>query len=180
MKHVNDLQRHHAVLKHLSLLPKRIVLLHCKEQEHHNISDFVLHDFCDESCFDFNKAAYFVDNPDFNYLKGISGISKEDGTCSDHKVVWEDPDEFIGLLKKSPFNKKVRSIEQCSLQSDDMHKLQELAEQLSFHNYDYCTWQMKHGNRGILLFEKHDNTEPHLVEEHLPQCVYLLSLCPVC
>ena len=42
------------------------------------MSEFVLHDICNPNCFNLQKAAFLVDNPDFDCLKGVAGFSADE------------------------------------------------------------------------------------------------------
>ena len=55
----------------LADLPKRMVPLYDLEAIG-NIPEFVLHDLCHEDCFNLKKAAFLVDNPDFDSLQGVA------------------------------------------------------------------------------------------------------------
>ena len=63
--------RHYTILNTLSKLPRKMLSL--KGQE--NVTEFVLHELCHKNCFNLDKAAYFVDNPDFDCLKGMAGFA---------------------------------------------------------------------------------------------------------
>ena len=71
-------------------------MLSCDNVE--NMIEFVLHCLCSEDCFNMPKAAYFVDNIDFNCLKGIAGYNhlekyKEPG-------IWSKPENFSSSYEK--------------------------------------------------------------------------------
>ena len=65
----------HDLLQKLSHLPKKIVALEGLE----HTPSFVLHELCNESAFNLSKAAFFIDNPDFNHFKGIAGFDAAAG-----------------------------------------------------------------------------------------------------
>lgn len=183
MKHSSALERHNLLLRTLSHLPKKIVLLYGFDQHPGNISEFVLHDFCDSSCFGLTQAAYFVDNPDFNCFKGVAGVCRKEAIHCEKKFnVWDQPEKYNTCMQQSPFNQKVRSIEHTSIahQKDEKNTVDTVAHELGFSHYDYYKWPMKHGNHGFLVFEcDQEEEEEMLIKEHLPQGVYLLGLCPV-
>ena len=68
------LHSQHNVLNTISRLPRKMLSL--KNQE--NITEFVLHDLCNKKCFNLEKAAYFVDNPDLTHSRAwlVSGEQK--------------------------------------------------------------------------------------------------------
>ena len=74
MANHDHLDRRHNVLHHLTHLPRKIVSLNGAE----NLTEFVLHDLCQSRCFNLPKAAYFVNNPDFNCIKGVAGVHADE------------------------------------------------------------------------------------------------------
>jgi len=175
MKHKATIQQHHALLSNLQQLPRKMLLLYGAD----NIPEFVLHELCHEKCFNIHKAAYFVDNPDFDCLKGVVGINHKEGIVNDD--IWHDPDRFSQNMKASSFNQKVRSILQQSaykknLQESDLIQL--LAYQLSMDHPKLFYWNMKHDNHGVLIIQEEDDN--HVWDEnYLANSVYLLGFCPI-
>ena len=176
MKHLDDLAIHLALLQHLKEVPKKIVNVHGQD----NVQAMVLHDLCHESCFNLNKAAYFVDNPDFNCFKGIAGICKhEEGYCKETSNIWEESDKYCSYLQNSSFNNKVCSFEEQSMQNGSQEDLiNKIALELEIEDPQYLVWPMKHDNFGVLIYQNNDG-DKELIEEHLGHGVYLLSFCPV-
>ena len=66
------LERQNRMLHHLAQLPRLMIDVHGRD----NISEFILHELCSEPCFNLRKAAYLVDNPDFNCLRGVAGFAR--------------------------------------------------------------------------------------------------------
>jgi len=169
MKQCGLSQRQHQVLSNLSVLPKKILALHGKE----HMSEFVLHELCKKQCFDMVKAAYFVDNPDFDCLQGIAGYSQDDHSMNSQ--------EFSDHLSGCHFNKKVQSISRPSYQrlkktASDI--INEIALDLNIENPQLYIWQLKHENQGVLIYEMSGDQ----VEE-LNDCIhnglYLLGFCAI-
>lgn len=160
----------------LATLPRKMISLHGNE----NVSGFVLHDLCLKDCFNLKKAAYFVDNPDFDCLKGIAGISQEEPhLLSD---IWLAPEKFSLYMNQSPFNQKVRSLYRTSSKKINAQADKELAidvaHELGIVNIGYCSWNGKHDNHGILVFECNDlASKPET--DHLVDGLSLLSFCPI-
>ncbi len=162
------------ILRILSRLPRNMVKMHGNE----NISEFVLHELCCKDCFNFSRAAYFVDNPAFNCLKGVAGFA-QDESCELEVAIWEKPHEFSSHMKSSMFNQKVRDCVQYSCKScenPDEDIMQEIAKQLGMDQFKYCTWDMKHDNHGYLIYQSCEQ-DPDL--EDLLNGVSLLSFCPI-
>ncbi len=174
MKH-NEPQEN-GILSYLSSIPRKMLKMHGCE----NMTEFVLHELCDERCFNLNKAAYLIDNPDFNCLKGIAGVDRND--CSPQRYdIWKDSHHFSNRMKDAAFNKKVRSIARYSLKKenhDDEQIAKDVASELGFGNFGYCCWETRHGNHGLLVFEKAEN-HYEVSDEHLMNGASLLGFCPV-
>ena len=59
-------------------------------------------------------------------------------------------------MKKAPFNQKVRSIIRPSMRKthkSDQETTALVADYLGLQKPSYCSWQMKHDNHGILMYE---------------------------
>lgn len=171
-----DLERHRKLLGCLSSLPKKIIAIH----DARNVPEFVLHDICSESCFNLIRAAYFVDNPDFDCCKGVAGFCRQEAYKAP-ETMWESPQEFSQFMKSSPFNCSVRSL---TLPSYKSH-LQELksivdtiASQLNFSNPAWCNWNLKYDNEGLIIYEKADLSD-HVFDEHFNNTLHLLGFCAI-
>jgi hypothetical protein len=158
-------------------LPKKIVSLEGIE----HTPAFVLHELCNESCFNLSKAAFLKDSPDFNSLKGIAGFDGQE-RFANANVMWQEPQSFIAHLNaNAPFNSQVRQINKYSLfkngvmNNDEAH---ELAAQLGFKNPAFASWQMKHDNYGFLVYEHQDQLLDG-IQEQLDNSLYLLNFCPL-
>lgn len=176
MSYKEKLQRQNKALSCLSYLPRMIITLHGRD----NVTEFVLHDLCHESCFCFNKAAYFIDNPDFDYLKGIAGFSRSEAFSEDDSI-WNVPDDFSDHMRISLFNQKVRELSQPSFKKKNDLASPELiarmAQSLAFDNHMFCSWPMKHDNHGLLIYEKSEDVA--LDNDYIINGFSLLSFCPV-
>lgn len=162
-------------VNNLVWLPRKMITL----PDIDNVSAFVLHELCHEKCFNFKKAAYFIDNPDFDCLKGVAGVNQEEKhAISD---IWVNPEEFANYMRQSAFNQKVRSLHRASAKKASKEGDKELAidvaHELGINNIGYCSWNSKHDNHGILVFEKPDAYE--LDNDELINGVSLLSFCPI-
>lgn len=169
-------EREHKVLGCLSCLPKKILAMHPKE----NITEFVLYDLCHERCFDIAKAAYLVDNPDFDCCKGIAGFSRSHGYAQQEDI-WQDPQTFTLFMRSCPFNQQVRSFESQSIARNGMNEkemLARIADELALSSPGYVFWNMKHDNHGMLIFEN-GNGQMDELEEHLSNSVHLFGFCPI-
>lgn len=173
----NELANHKNLLRCLSGLPKQILNLHTWD----NVPEFVLHGLCSKDCFNLNKAAYFVDNPDFDCIKGIAGFSHEEGKLNWDEI-WEDPESFTLFTQSLPFNKRVRNFGATSIKRKT-HTYEDLVSRISneigFENPAFCLWEMKHFNHGLLVYEKPAEDQCGLFDEHFINSLHLLSFCPI-
>lgn len=170
-----DLERRYHVLNYLSTVPKRILSLSGTD----NVTEFVLYDLCGENCFNLNKAAYFIDNPDFNCFKGVAGFLKEKAKQCEQR--WDKPSTFNNFMRECSFNTKIRSIQRNSVrktQASDEHIAEDLAQELGLSSYRFCTWNMKHDNHGLFIYEPVDKDDT-VSDDYLVNGLYMLSFCPV-
>lgn len=174
MRKISD--REAQMLGCVSCLPRKMIALHHVE----NVPEFVLHDLCHENCFNLNKAVYLIDNPDFNCCKGIAGFSHTQ-SYSTTEDIWQEPDAFSLFMRSCPFNQKVRDFHMHSIYRNGMSEdelVQRVAKELAFNSPHYVTWNMKHDNHGLLVYEVAKGNQDEL-EHHLSNSVYLFSFCPV-
>jgi hypothetical protein len=169
---------HTQVLACLNHLPRKMVSL----QGNKNLPNFVLYDFCHESCFNFPKAAYLVDNPDFDCFKGICGLNKQEKDfCQGITDIWKESDHYCRYIEQSPFNKKVREIARPSISKHNEaydKVLDAVSHQLGFSKPEYFSWLMKHDNHGYLIVEDAKDLDTYL-QEYLKNGIHLLSFCPI-
>ncbi|PKN03574.1 hypothetical protein CVU75_01500 [Candidatus Dependentiae bacterium HGW-Dependentiae-1] len=175
MEHTKPSDRHAQILDVLSHLPKKMVSL----QGDDKVAAFVLYELCQKHCFDLERAAYFVDNPDFNCLKGVAGCARPELVCTED--IWQATDTFSNTLTKSPFHGSVSELAHPSLKHgsrSEKEAIAEIADRLGLKNPSHCCWKMKHDNHGLLIFEKslYDDT---ILDEHLVDGLSLLSFCPI-
>lgn len=176
MKPEELLKRQHAILHVLSRLPKKILCSHTIDR----LPELVLHEIACEDCFNLNKVAFLVDNPDFDCLKGVAGVSREEAFPRGSSI-WEDPNQFSIHMNSSPFNEKVRNHLQISCKKNakpDDEVFGDIAHTLGMQKYNVCSWDMKHDNHGYLLYEKmdYDDTAP---DDYIVHGASLLGFCPL-
>lgn len=169
--------RNAQIADSLRRLPRKILQLHGLE----NVTDFVLHELCSKDCFNIPKAAYFVENPAFNCLKGVVGVSTQEVQGIDN--IWTSPDQFIHTMAQSPFNQKVRSFHYESHKNRG-HSPEAMAEtiakELGLTDYGFYMWDMKHDNHGFLVCEKNEEQDcGHPQPDVMVDGLCLLSFCPV-
>jgi hypothetical protein len=165
------------VLVCLCSLPRKILSMYERE----NITECVLHELCKESCFNWDKAAYFINNPDFDCLKGVAGYSKAESYVSEGSI-WDNIDSFSVHMDSAPFNQLVRSVAcKCCITCDGIthsELLDEIARELRFTQYDVYSWDLKYGNQGILLYQSVTDACSVISDEYVYNGVCFLGLCP--
>lgn len=164
--------KHRKILIKISSLPKKIVSIH----EMENITEFLLHELCSQSCFNLDKAAFIVDNVEFNCLKGVAGYSRENSFKDDNH--WGCPDDFSDHMRKHDFNKKVRELEKPCAGGCDINKdaVNEVAKSLDIKNPGYKVFNLKHGNCGLFLYEIPQEDELCC---YMDDALYMFGFCPV-
>ena len=168
----NSLQ-YYAMLHTLSSLPQNLLLIYGRD----NAAEFVLHELCKEHCFNLKKAAYLAHNPDFRCMRGVAGYTEQE-SYRECPCFWKKPDEFSEHMQSAVFNKKVRGVERvCKNDVCDV-ELCELAKELGMTNHGVCSWQLKNGNTGILLFER-DVVGHEDDLEFLRKALAILGFCPI-
>jgi len=172
------LHRRHAILGCLTQLPRKMLSL--KEKE--NITEFVMHELCKPECFNLEKAAYFVDNPDFDCLKGIVGIWRPEVYTDGDDDIWQDPQSFSAHMQGSPFNQTVRGVMRPSLRKNnysDNEVVEIIGRTLHMTNPGYYAWDMKHDNHGLLVYEKQCKDGDSCDLDTVINGLSLLAFCPI-
>jgi len=144
-----------------------------------NLAAFVLYDLAHPKCFNLRRVAFFVDNPDFNCLKGIVGIADDEHCYKDD--AWQTKEAFSKCIENSQFNTRVRAISQASLSKNKSLQEQEIAtlvkQQLLLHEPVWFVFKTKYGNNGILVAEQAE--KDIATAEHMPAGAALLAFCPI-
>lgn len=165
------------LLQHFGNIRKMMIHNH----ELGNLSEFVLHDLCTGPCFQVNKAAYFINNPDFDLIRGISGYHQQEPNVQIQDI-WNNQKQFIAGMQDSNFNKKVRSHNLHGAfergKSSEKYMVDKLADLLEINNPVYHTWNLKHANHGLLIYEP-VVTDVEEIQNHLLDSFYYLGFCPI-
>lgn len=176
MKHNGMSPRHQELLESLASLPKKMLAsfdVDC-------ITECLLHNLCNERCFNLAKAAYFVDNPDFDCLQGVAGYDYQENH-PDVETLWSDAENFHEHASLCEFNQKVRKVTQPSKrrkQKAESAIVADLAQELSLHDPLFYSWDMKHDNYGIFIFERVPG-DAHTLPDQLLGGLCLLGFCPI-
>ena len=176
MKHSETGPQFERLLKCFIHLPQQI--LHLNEID--NATEYVLHSLCDEGCLNLQKAAYFIDNPDFDCLQGIAGFNKDDEIHTCDKVL-DDMGHFNKHVNHCAYNKKVRTMTAPSAKRNGLtpeKAMEQLAEKLGMSNPSCHSWNIKHDNFGLLIFEREGLADRELHKEFL-HGLSILGFCPI-
>ena len=162
------------LLRQVTSLPTRIL----KNHDLLGLSSLLLHHLCAGECFNLSKAAYFVDNPDFDQLVGVAGFARDEAAQCD---VWDEPQKNTTQVCETAFHQKVRgaqhpSVARTGLDASMSPKLVRIAQDLGIDNPQVYSWEMKHGNHGVLLY---NGGEHDWDTQDLYNAASLLSFCPM-
>jgi hypothetical protein len=177
MKYNGTSSRYHQMLDCLGSLPQKMVTIHPRD----NATEFVLHELCSEKCFNLQKAAYFIDNHDFDCFRGVAGFSKQE-EYNNGDSHWDSPESFSDHMKSCSFNRKVRIINKQSFKkagASQQDIVDHIGYNLDFGNPLCFSWPIKHDNEGVLIIERPQESEEDLFNRHLRQGVHLLAFCPI-
>jgi hypothetical protein len=154
--HLGMTEKDKSLVDLVTSLPNKILRYHNID----GLSQMVLHELGHDTAFGFDKATYLIDNPDFDHLVGVAGFCKNE--CAMHKNnIWDSPECFCSDMKEAHFNNDVRkllnnSFTRKEINLNDAHDVKELGHQMGIENPQYFSWNMKHGNHGIFLYEPND------------------------
>ena len=162
------------LLRQVTQIPTRILRNH----DLHGLAGLLLHHLCSGECFNLSKAAYFVDNPDFDQLVGVAGFSRSEATGGD---VWAEPAQQAVRVEEGAFHKTVRGMHHASIArkgdaAGGETQVKLMAQELGIENPQVYTWDMKHGNKGVLLY---DGGAQEWETQDLYNAASLLSFCPM-
>lgn len=161
----------YELLSRLSSLPKHILAFHSSD----HLVEMVLGELCDARCFNIKKAAYFVDNPDFDCCRGVAGFNADDHGSPSSRL-WDIHEAFSQAMNKSSFNRSVKSIQHASITRNNAEVLvNALANQLKLVRPSFYAFPIKHDNKGVIIFE----TDSPIEHELFDYGVSLLGFCPV-
>ena len=167
-----------VLMDRLMNLPSRIIRHH----DLHILPQLVLHYLSHKDCFELEKAAYFADNPDFDHLLGAAGYCKHECNYKCAEDLWEDPSSYddSGSAK---FYKKIKKILQRSMKKHDVdlssHEgIQKIALDLDIKNPQVISWDLKHGNHGVIIYENNEKLDKKLTDL-FKKAVQFLGFCPI-
>ena len=161
----------YELLSRLSSLPKHILALHSSDR----LVEMVLGELCDARCFNLKKAAYFIDNPDFDCCRGVAGFNADDHATRPSRL-WEAQEAFAQAMEKSAFHRLVKGVQHASITRNNAEVLvNALAQQLNLVRPAFYAFPIKHDNKGVIIFEANEPVHNELFDYG----VSLLGFCPV-
>lgn len=166
----------YGIIDTIAKIPHKIL----KHHEVPGLAHMVLHELGHDNVFGLKRAAYFVDNPDFDHLVGVAGFCKNE--CIFHKKNhWNDPHSFKQDMEAAKFHNNVRivatqSFNKKHIDTNSFADIALLSDELEITNPSFFTWNMHHGNHGLLIFEpsKEISVWRHSL---LSNIIGLLSMC---
>jgi len=166
MKQANVLDTQDLLIQKVSELPSKIL----KHHETQNLPQVLLTYLGHQDCFDLERAAYIVDNPDFDHMVGIAGFAQKDFEMKEVEELWGNPIALHDTFMNLNFNKRVKNYLQDSLNRrglsvDNSKSLLRIGKELGLSNSQSLCWNLKHGNHGLFLFEP--KKEMSTKEQHL-------------
>jgi hypothetical protein len=174
MKSVSYWYDNADILQRLQKLPRKMTGMHHAR----NVAEFVLHELCQKECFDIPRAAYLVDNPDYDCMRGVAGYCKDEQF--DQGDIWSCPLDFTAHMRDASFNNAVRKFNRhsCHKHKESIEEVAtHIAHELGINDVGCCIVSMPHDNHGILVYEKQID-HPH-DKECLENGASLLSFCPI-
>lgn len=161
----------------LLIIPQKIV----QHQSAEGLAQAILHEIAGPQGFALKRAAYIVDNPDFDCMKGVAGFCKNDAL--DTSGMWDRLGSFVNDSKQASFVKEVCRFEDKSLRRRDITtkdhpEIFRIADGFGINQPQTMSWGIKHDNHGLFLFEPGDNV---CVWRHalLANVVAMLGLCAI-
>lgn len=176
MMNVYDLsKRQIAVVQRLTRIPRELL----SSVGYQNLAELVLGELCHKNCFNVSRAGFFVDNPDFDCVRGVAGYDSNDH-AEGEETCWIERDAFGFRMQCSTFNKLVRSLspQSISRQASREYALQELAGQLELTVPAVTFFEMPYENKGFIIFERPQEDISELEQLWEDGCT-LLAFCPL-
>lgn len=164
-------------LLNLLQLPQHIL----KNSHTSGMVDLILGHLASKECFNLKKAAYLLDNPEFNCTRGICGVE----TCGLEEVIenpWNCVEEAINQVSNQEFNKKIKCFTTNSLKNKKGKPCseEEIIEfgrkHLELENPMFIEWTGRHGNHGLLFCEPLESASLEEKMQFLKDTAVLLGI----
>lgn len=151
----------------------------CSHYEKSGLCDLILHQLSKKNCFNLKSSAFFINNPDFKCLQGISGfINTEEESA---ECLFDDIENNLKKIINKEFNKKVKSISTQAVNQKDLNienpVITNLVKELNCEKKNLLSWSMKHNNQGILLYTPLNQEQLDSEQKIFKKSLYYLGLC---
>ena len=98
--------------------------------------------------------------------------------------MWEDPHTFEKDMKDAHYHNNVRAYLNNSFTRKDINlnsarEVEDLGKHLGIEAPEFFSWKMKHGNHGLLLFERKKDESCEWRKNLLRNVAGLLSFCGI-
>ena len=174
-----DSYDYQQVMNRLIDLPNKI----SRNYDLQYLPQLVLHYIGHKDCFDLKKAAYFADNPDFDHFLGAAGYDQNECCYDNLDNLWSEPSKYLTHSEDGNFHNKIQKILRTSFKKQgaslsNSEDLSLLAKELGMESPNIVSWDLKHGNHGVLMYETNktlDQQNADLLEKALS----FLNFCPL-
>jgi len=138
-----------------------------------NIAKLVVYQLCSKHCFALKKAAFFVNNPDFKWCRGIVGYASDEDSA-----ILSNESTIIDFFDTSSFHAKTCAIVESAYTKNDTTIIKKCADILQMPTYHVCSIPLKYGNDGLFIYELLSSSDEVYIDmvQHL---VALLGFCPL-
>lgn len=161
------------MIKRLLSLPRKILNNHGL----HGLSSIILHEIAPH--LDLQRAGFFVDNHDFNCLRGIAGFCNQE--CHLYHPSMAAGEEQ--LPEKPEFHQRISQLAHPSICDGQgvvrEDGLRQLMSDCELHDAHAHVWNMRHGNTGIFVYQEGPACLCSAHPEILEHITSLLSFCPL-
>ena len=96
------------------------------------LTDYIMARICDKQCCDIKKAAFFVNNPDFDCCRGVIGYHAND--LEGVAVHDESFDRIARAFDASGFNKSVKTFSSSALKKNTQEHIDLMAHAVGLEN----------------------------------------------
>jgi hypothetical protein len=145
------------------------------------LPQMVLHEIGRQENMGLKRASFFIESPDFNCMKGVAGFCKNEASYNGEDL-WQDPSSFYQQMSGAQFHSKAKSISRESFSTNEKgeycaEEIKSFGKEIGIENPNYFSWEMKNGNRGILIYEEDGEAQTENSKEVLEHISTLLGLC---
>jgi len=172
MEGLSQLSQKQLMLNVAATIPYKILSWYQHEYVD-NMTKFVVYEICSKNCFGLKKAAFFVNNPDFKWCRGIVGYeAREDSLALTTEA------DIIAFFENSSFHATTISVERPTYEKNDRVMIQKIADHLHMTSHHFCTLPLKYGNDGLFMYEFF-NASDKINIDIIQNIIALIGFCPL-